>query len=174
MNDTIKAIEARCSVRAYTDEPVSKEDIEQVIEAGIWAASGANAQSSIVVAVTNKELRDRLSAMNAAVAGMPADKDPFYGAPVVLVVLDKADAPTPVYDGSLCIGNMLLAASSMGLGACWIHRAKEEFASDEGKAILADLGIEGDYVGVGHCILGHPAQPGTPKARKENRVFWAE
>lgn len=152
---------------------VPKELIDQIIEAGLYAPSGMNGQSPIVVAVTNKELRDKLSKMNAAIMG--ANIDPFYGAPVVLVVLADKTRPTYLYDGSLVMENMMLAAHELGLGSCWIHRAKEEFESEEGKEILKSLGIEGEYEGIGHCILGY-AEGDVPqvKARKENRVYYAE
>ena len=172
MNEVIRAMEERRSVRAYTDEMPEQEKIEAVIEAGLWAASGMNTQGPIIVAVTNRELRDRLSAMNAEVMGRPGT-DPFYGAPVVLVVLAPREAPNRVYDGSLVMGNLMLAAHALGLGSCWIHRAREEFDTPEGKAILAELGVEGDYEGIGHCILGYPAETPAPKPRREGRVFHA-
>ena len=170
MSDVIQAMRERRSVRAYTDEVPSKEQIEAVIEAGLWAASGMNRQGPIVVAVTNRELRERLSAMNAEIPGT----DPFYGAPVVLVVLAPRDQPNRVYDGSLVMGNLMLAAHALGLGSCWIHRAREEFDTPEGKAILAELGIEGDYEGIGHCILGYAAEEPEAKPRNDGRVFYAE
>ena len=173
MNEVIRAMEERRSVRAYTDEVPSTEQIEAVIEAGLWAASGMGQQDPIIVAVTNRELRDRLSAMNAEIIGDP-DRDPFYGAPVVLVVLAPRDQRNRVYDGSLVMGNLMLAAHALGLGSCWIHRAREEFDTPEGKAILAELGIEGDYEGIGHCILGYPAEVPEAKPRREGRVFLAE
>ena len=172
MNEVIRAMEERRSVRAYTDEMPEQEKIEAVIEAGLWAASGMNTQGPIIVAVTNRELRNRLSAMNAEVMGRPGT-DPFYGAPVVLVVLAPREAPNRVYDGSLVMGNLMLAAHALGLGSCWIHRAREEFDTPEGKAILAELGVEGDYEGIGHCILGYAAETPAPKPRREGRVFHA-
>ena len=153
MSDIIQGMLDRRSIRAYTDEVPSRELIDQVVEAGLWAASGMN---RIIVAVTNRELRNRLSAMNAEVIG-DSSRDPFYGAPVVLVVLAPRGERNRVYDGSLVMGNLMLAAHALGLGSCWIHRAREEFDTPEGKAILAELGIEGDYEGIGHCILGYPA-----------------
>lgn len=173
MNEVIRALHERRSVRSYTDQMPEREKIEEVVEAGLWAASGMNSQGPIVVAVTNRELRDRLSAMNAEFMGR-SGTDPFYGAPVVLVVLAPRDAPNRVYDGSLVMGNLMLAAHALGLGSCWIHRAREEFDTPEGKAILADLGVEGDYEGIGHCILGYPAEAPDPKPRREGRVFLAE
>ena len=166
-----ESILSRRSVKAYKPDAVPKELIDRVIEAGLYAANGRNWQSSIVIAVTDKTMRDRLSAMNAAIMGK-TDFDPFYGAPVVLVVLGDKQFPTHVYDGSLMLGNMMLAAHDLGLGSCWIHRAKEEFESEEGKEILRSLGIEGDYEGIGHLILGYAAAAPKPAPpRRPGRVY---
>ena len=163
----------RRSVKKFKSDMVPKEIIEKIIEAGTYAPTGMNRQAPIIVAVTNKELRDRISKMNAAVMGM--DIDPFYNAPVVLIVLADKDMFTYLYDGSLVMGNLLNAAHALGVSSCWIHRAKEEFESEEGKEILKSLGIEGNYEGIAHCILGY-ADCDEPKAapRKENYVYWAE
>lgn len=170
-SEVLKAICERRSVRSYKSAPVPQELIEQVVKAGTYAATGMNRQSPIILAVTNREMRDKLSKMNADVMG--SDKDPFYGAPVVLVVLADKSVPTYVYDGSLVMDNMMLAAHTLGLGSCWIHRAKQEFDSPEGKEILAQLGITGDYEGIGHCILGYPeGSLPAEKPRKENYVYW--
>ncbi len=173
--ETLQAIKERRSVRAYKPDMPDKGLIEQVVEAGTWAATGMGRQSPIIVAVTNKELRDELSQMNAQVFGKP-DMDPFYGAPVVLIVLADKTIPTHVYDGSLVMNNLMLAAYDLGLSSCWIHRAKEEFETERGKEILRELGIEGDYEGIGHCVLGYAADDAAPapKPRKENYVYWAE
>ncbi|MCQ2146457.1 MAG: nitroreductase [Bacteroidales bacterium] len=172
MNETIKNMLDRRSVKAYkSDVYPTDEQIAEICNAGIWAPSGMGYQNPIIIAVTNKELRDKLSKMNAAVMGQ-TDMDPFYGAPVVLIVLCKK-WPNAVYDGSLVMANLMLAAHSMGIDSCWIHRAKEEFESEEGLAILKELGIEGEYEGIGHCILGYAAsEKPAPKPRKEGRVFW--
>lgn len=175
MNDIIKNMEERRSIRKYTPEMPKKEDIDQIIEAGLYAATGKNKQDVIIIKVTNKEVRDRLSAANGKIAGAPEGFDPFYGAPVVLIVLADVSWPTHVYDGSLAIGNMMNAARSLGLGTCWIHRAKEEFEMDEYKALLKELGIEGEWEGVGHCIIGYP-DGGFPEAAPRNpgRVYCIE
>ncbi len=171
MNTVIQELKERRSCKKYKDEMIPKEDIEEIIEAGLYAASGQGKQSPIILAITDKETRDQLSKMNAAI--MNAEIDPFYGAPVVLVVLANKEVPTCVYDGSLVMGNLLLAADSKGIGSCWIHRAKQEFESEEGKALLKKLGVEGEYEGIGHCILGYPAGEKSKAAeRKENRVYW--
>ena len=149
--------------------------LDAILEAGTYAPTGRNMQSPVILAVTNKELRDRISRLNAAVMGM--DGDPFYGAPCVIVVLaDRSVIPTTyMNDGSLVIGNMLLAAHSLGLGACWVHRAKEVFETEEGRAILRDLGIEGDLVGIGNCIVGYPdGDYPVTRPRKENYVYWVK
>ena len=149
MNEVMNNILTRRSVRRYKPEPVERRLIDTVIEAGLYAASGMNRQSAIFIPVTDRALRDRLSAMNAAVMGREGI-DPFYGAPAVIIVLADKTAPTYVYDGALAMGNMMLAAHSLGLASCWVHRAKEEFESAEGREILASLGIHGDYEGIGH------------------------
>lgn len=171
MNETMNALLTRRSCRSYKSDPIPQEVLERILKAGTYAPTAMGRQSPIIIAVTNREMRDRLSAMNAAVMG--SQNDPFYGAPVVLVVLaDKSVGPY-LYDGSLVLGNLMLAAHAEGLGSCWIHRAKEEFESAEGKQILCDLGIEGEYEGIGHCILGYPAAPAAePKPRKENYVYY--
>lgn len=167
----LECMETRRSVRAYLPNAVPEEKLERILRAGLYAASGMGRQSAMILCVTDKALRDRLMRMNAAIMGTP-EKDPFYGAPCVLVVLADRSIPTAVYDGSLVLGNMMLAAHAEGLGSCWIHRAREEFDSDEGKAILHDLGVEGDYEGVGHLIMGYAdgAEP-EAKPRREGRVL---
>ena len=169
----MEAMLTRKSVKSYKSDPVPKELIEQIIAAGLNAPSGLNKQSPIIVAVTDKQVRDELSRLNAGKDPF-FRADPFYGAPVVLVVLADKSMHTYLYDGSLVMENLQLAAHALGLGACWIHRAKETFEMPEGKAILKKLGIEGDYEGIGNCILGYPDIDPEKKPRKENRVFWIE
>ena len=170
MNETLKTLKERRSCRSYKPDPVPTEILDQILEAGTYAATGMGRQSPIMIAVTDQKTRDRLSRMNADVMG--AGNDPFYGAPVVIVVLADRAVPTYLYDGSLVMGNLMNAAHSLGIASCWIHRAREEFDSAEGKAILKDLGIEGDYEGIGHCILGYAAQESKPAApRKENYIY---
>lgn len=173
MSEVLNNMKNRRSIRKYKEDMVPRDMIDQVVEAGLCAPSARNLQSSVILVVTNKELRDRLSALNAQVMGSTAN--PFFGAPVVLVVLGRKECPNRVYDGGLVMGNMLLAAHALGLGSCWIHRAKEVFDSPEGKAILKEAGLEGEFEGIGNCILGY-ADGEYPKApeRKENRVYFAE
>ena len=172
-NETLENLKTRRSIRAYTDQMPAKELLEKVLEAGTYATTGKGSQSPIIIAVTDKETRDLLSRLNAGVMG--ADNDPFYGAPAVLVVLADRNCPTYLYDGSLVMGNLLNAAHAVGLGSCWIHRAKEVFDSPEGKALLKDWGIEGDYEGIGNCIIGYPAQEApAPKPRKADYVHFIE
>ena len=173
MNEIIKAMEERRSIRKFKPDMPTKEDLEQIIEAGLYAANGMGKQATITIAVTNKKLRDRLSEINAKIGGWKKGFDPFYGAPAMLIVLARKDWPTGIYDGSLVMGNLMLAAHDLGIGSCWIHRAKEEFETEWGKELLKSLGISGEYVGIGHCALGY-ADGETPKAakRKVNRVFY--
>lgn len=162
-NEVLSAIAARRSCRAYQPEQIKPEELQAVVEAGTWAPTAMNRQSPIIVAVQDKATRDRLSALNAQIMGR--DGDPFYGAPTVLVVLADRQIPTYVEDGSLVLGNLLLAASSIGLGSCWINRAKETFDREEGKALLRQWGLDPErYRGVGNCILGYPAPGGIKPA----------
>lgn len=174
MNETIKVLETRRSCRNFdSSKMVDEETINAILEAGTYAASGMGRQSAIIIAVTNKEVRDQLSKENASVMGV--NSDPFYGAPVILIVLANKDVPTYMYDGSLVMGNLMNAAKSLGVDSIWIHRAKEEFESDFGKKMLADLGIEGNYEGIGHCALGYAASEiGAPAARKDNYVYYVK
>ena len=178
-------MKARRSCRAFSSQMPERELIEKVCEAGTWAPTGHGKQSPIIVAITNKTLRDRLSAMNGRIwsalkvqrGETPALEgfDPFYGAPVVLLVLADRRVPTYLYDGCAVLTNLANATEAVGLASCWIHRAKEEFNSEEGKQILKELGIEGDYEGIDHLVLGYPAKNiPSPLPRKADYIRWVE
>ena len=170
MNEVIKAMKERRSIRKFKAEMPPKADLEQIVEAGLYAANGRGKQAVITIAVTDKELRDKLSAVNNEIMGGPEGKDPFYGAPTVLVVLADKNIGTYIEDGSLVLGNLMNAAYSLGLGSCWIHRAKEEFETDEGKELLKEWNISENYVGIGHCILGYPEEKSEAKPRKDGYI----
>jgi nitroreductase len=155
---TLDDLKSRRNIRAFKSEPVKGEDLDAILEAGTYAPSGANHQSAVIVAVKDKAVRDRLEALEKS------GVKPFYGAPVVLAVLiDQSKAtPVPVEDGALVLGNLQIAAHALGVGSCWIHRAKQLFESPDGKAFLEKWGLTGNYRGVGFCILGYPEDP-TPK-----------
>lgn len=175
MNETLKTIRARRSIRSFKPDMPPKELIDAVIEAGLCAPSGMGKQSSIVIVVTDSELRAQLADLNRRAANWDEGIDPFYGAPVVLTVLADRTVPTWVNDGSLTLGNMLTAAQSLGLGNIWVHRAREVFESPQGKTLLRDLGIEDTYEGVGHCVLGYiDGDPPAPAARRPGRVFYGK
>lgn len=162
------AIKTRRSFRKYQNKPVPQALIDQVIEAGTYAASGKSLQPWLVIQVTDADTKERIRRANAAVMGRSEEFDPFYAAPVYLIVLGLRENPNHVYDGTLMMGNMMLAAHTLGLGSCWINRAREEFEQPEWKEWLKSLGIEGDYEGIAHLALGYPE--GTPhpaKPRKE-------
>ena len=170
MNQALNLLLTRRSVRSYLPKPVPQELLSQILEVGTYAPSEMGRQSAIILAVTDPDIRDRLSALNAAVMGRGGD--PFYGAPAVLTVLADRTIPTYVYDGSLVMQNLMLAAHALGLGSCWIHRAKEVFDMPQGRELLASLGIRGDYEGIGNCILGYPATDAPlPQPRKQNFIY---
>ncbi len=175
MTDLLDAIKNRRAVRRYQGTMVEKEKIDKVIEAGLYAASARGQQSPVIICVTNRDLRDRLSTLNREIGGWDAPFDPFYGAPVVLMVLASTEHKNRVYDGSLCIGNMMLEASSLGLGSCWIHRAKETVNTKLGGELLHLSGLQGEYEGIGFCILGYP-EGEIPQAseRKSGRVHYLD
>jgi nitroreductase len=164
----------RRSVRSFVaDRMPPMQLVNEIIEAGTYAPTGRGKQSPVIIAVTNKGVRDKLSKMNAEILGTSGD--PFYGAPVVLVVLALRSIPTYLYDGSLVMGNLLNAANAVGLGSCWIHRAKEIFDSQEGKKMLCEWGLEGDYEGIGNCVVGYAVAPANPPApRKPGYVVRVE
>ncbi len=172
MNKTIEDILQRRSVRKYNDKMVSKEDLETIVKAASYAPSAMNCQPSIVLVVQQPELLEKLRRLNATSVGQPYERDNFYGAKTVLVVLADKNNARRVYDGTLVMSNIMLAAQSLGISSCWIHRAKETFETEEGKQILKDLGIEGEYEGIGNCILGYSDDKPEAKPRKENFAWY--
>lgn len=171
MKETLQDIRTRRSCRKFQSRQISDEELNAILEAGTWAATGHGWQSPVMVVVQDRDTIAKLSKMNAAVLGV--DSDPFYGAPTVVIVLADKSRPTYREDGALVMGNLMLAAHAVGVGSCWIHRAREVFATEEGKAMLKKWGLEGDYEGVGHCILGYAAENGEApaKPRKENYII---
>ncbi len=172
-NETLTTLETRRSCRAFKPDMISEDELNAILKAGTFAPTGMGKQSPIIIAVTDQDLRDEIAANNAKIGGWEAGFDPFYGAPVILIVLADKTVPTHVYDGSLVMGNLMNAAESIGVASIWIHRAKEEFESDFGKGILRRLGIDGNYEGIGHCALGYAAEPAKEAAeRKEDYVYF--
>ena len=167
-NAVLTALKARRSIRSYKAEQITDEELRTVLEAGTWAPTGKGLQDPWIVAVQDAALREKLSVMNRTFLGI--DTDPFYGAPTFVLVF--ASRPEKwrngVQDASLVLGNMMLAAHSIGLGSCWINREREMFDTEEGKALLKQWGLPEDVMGVGALALGYPAaEPKAPKPRKE-------
>lgn len=169
MNEVIKAMLARRSCRSYTTEQVREDQLQEILLAGTYAASGMGRQAARIVVVQDEATREQLRRMNAAVMGTP-DADPFYGAPTICIVLADTNVRTWAEDGALVMGNLMLAASTLGVASCWIHRAREEFDSPEGKALLKKWGIGEHYRGIGHCILGYAAGE-LPAARERKSDY---
>lgn len=168
MNETIKNLVERRSCRKYSSTQIKEDELNSVLKAGEYAPTGMGMQSPIIVVLQNKSIIDKLSKINAKIMGK--DEGPFYGAPTVLVVLADKNIGTYIEDGSLVLGNLMNAAYSLGLGSCWIHRAKEEFETDEGKELLKEWNISENYVGIGHCILGYPEEKSEAKPRKDGYI----
>ena len=168
--ETLKTLKTRRSCRAYKAEHVEEEKLNAIIEAGTYAPTGMGKQSPIILVIKDQEIRNKLAKLNAAAMGM--EIDPFYGAPELIVVLADKNVRTYVYDGALTMGNMMLEAYNLGVSSCWIHRAKEVFETEEGKAILAKAGVEGDYEGIGNLIIGYAdGEMPSPRERADGRVY---
>ena len=173
MKDTLQNIKERRSCRKFSERQIEPEQLDAILEAGTWAATGRGMQSPIMVVVQDKPTLEKLSKLNAAILGVQSD--PFYGAPTAVIVLADKGRPTCVEDGSLVMGNLMLAAHALGVGSCWIHRAGETFDQPEWKEWLASLGLTGDYEGIGNCILGYTdGDEPVAAPRKEGRVFYSE
>ena len=171
MNETMQTLLARRSIRRYKPEQIREEELDQILQAGLYAPSGKNRQSTILVVVQNPDTLARMSAMNAAVLGKPGT-DPFFGAPTCVVVLAEAGSSNAVKDGSVVLENMMIAARSLGIGSCWVNRAQEVLEKEAGLAMLQEWGLNGEYVGVGNCVLGYPDGPQpAPLPRKEGRIL---
>ncbi len=174
MNEVLKAMKERRSIRHFKKEMPSDELIDQIVEAGLYAANGKGLQATMMIVVRNKELREKFAKANAQIGGY-GDVDPFYGAPMFIVVLSRKDNPNCKYDGALVMGNLMLAAHALGLGSIWINRARQEFETEEFKQILKDLKIEGEWEGVGHCAIGYiDGDVSAAAPRKEDRVFYID
>ena len=176
MNQTIKDIINRRSVRKFTDEEIDENDLNTIIECGLYAASGSGKQSTKLLVIQDKEIMRKLEILNATSVGRDGESSKsFYGAKMVIVVLADKNSANRQYDGALVMGNMMLAASALGYGSCWINRARESFETEEGKQLLADLHVEGEYEGVGNLILGH-VDGEIPQAaeRKPGRVIFVK
>lgn len=170
MNEALEVLYNRRSIRKYKAAQISDEELEMVLKAGVCAPTAMNLQSPIIVAVQNSEDISLMSEINREIMG--SSSDPFYGAPTVLVVLADAECKNAEKDGSLVMGNLMNAAAAVGLGSCWINRAKETFEREDGKALLKKWGIEGNYIGIGNCILGYPDEERTMKPRKKNYIYY--
>ena len=170
MNEVLKVLKERRSIRAFRPEPLKKEDLDAIVEAGLYAPSAKNLQSTKLVVVRDAAVLARLERLNSRILGTP-EGAPFYGAPEAIVVLSDSEYPNWLQDGSLVMGNLMNAAAALGVGSCWINRAMETFELPEGKALMQKWGVDARYAGVGHCILGYAAaEPAPAKARKADFI----
>ena len=165
MNEVIECLVERRSCKKYLPKQVDEAALQEILLAGTYAPSGKNRQAAKILVLQKPEDIAAVERLNAAVLGNP-DGRPFYGAPTVLVVLADPEVNTAVEDGSLVMGNLMNAAHSLGVASCWIHRAREVFDSEEGRVLLRKWGVTGEYIGVGHCLLGYadgPERPASPR-----------
>ncbi len=174
MNETVKTILDRRSVRQFDSRKVEREKLEEIVNAGLYAPSASNRQDRIIIVIEDKDTLRNLRKINAGVMGKTDGFDPFYGASAVILVAGRKESPTALLDGAASIENMLIAATSLGLGSCWVHRAKEELESEWGRELLSSLGIKDEYVGVGNIALGYYNGEKKLQAapRKDNTVFF--
>lgn len=168
-NEVLTVIKSRRSVKAYKPDPVPAEYLDAILEAGTYAPTGRGKQSPVVVAVTTKRYRDEISQLNAKI--LDVDFDPYYDAPVIILVLADGSASTFVEDGSCVLENMMIASASLGLGSCWIHREREMFDGEDGKALLREWNLPETLRGVGSLALGYPLNPATARPdRKKDYI----
>ncbi len=171
MNETLKTLCERRSVRRYTEKQIDDETLFEILKAGEYAPSGMNRQSTVMVVIQDEDTLEILRKLNSGAKPVQNGSDPFYGAPTVVAVLADKRVLTCVEDGSLVIGNLMNAAHSLGVASCWIHRARETFESDEGKKLLDKWGLDDNYIGVGNCILGYAEESPAPSPRREGRII---
>ena len=172
MNEVLTALKTRRSIRKFRPDPIPQALLDEIMEAGLYAASGMDRQQSIILCITEPDVIARLSRANAQIAGYKEGTDPFYGAPAVLVVLSPKEVPTALYDGTLVLGNLMTAAHALGLGSCWIHRAREEFEQPAWQDFLRKLDLTGDYIGIGHCVIGYPDEHPEASPRRSGRIIY--
>ncbi|MDR2402749.1 MAG: nitroreductase family protein [Spirochaetaceae bacterium] len=170
MKSTLKDLKNRRSIRVYKPDQITEEELDAILEAGTWAPTGMGSQGVVIVAVQNKTVINKLQKLNAAVLGDPKAK-PLYNAPTVVNIFVDKTKPTPIENGNLVIGNLLNAAFALGIGSCYIYRAKEAFESEEGRALQKKWKLSNDYVAVGHVLLGYAAETPKPAARKEGYII---
>ncbi len=168
-NEILKALRTRRSVRAFKAEQISDDELHAVLDAGTYAPTGMNRQDPWIVAVQNPAIISQLVRMNSMFTEQ--EGNPYYDAPtIVLVFCSRPDIwPNGFADGTLVLGNMMNAAHAIGLGSCWINRERQMFDTDEGRQLMAQLGLPEGLMGVGALALGYPAKPLPPaRPRKEN------
>lgn len=177
MNETINNLKTRRSIRKFKDKQISDEDLQAILEAGTYAPTALGMQSPKIIVIQNPETIKEFSDWNRSYypIDVPDDLDPFYGAKTILIVLANGKMPTFVEDGASVITTLVNAAHAVGVGSCWIHRAREEFSSEKGKALLKEWGISEKYEGVGHVALGYPDMDlPKPHPRKEDFIHYVD
>lgn len=169
MEDVLSVLKTRRSIRSYRPDMITEQELDAILEAGTFAPSGKGMQSSQIVVVQNKDVIQQLVRMNQEVLG--GSNDPYYGAPMIVLVFAQKDNPNHIQDASLVLGNMMNAAHALGVGTCWINRERQMFESEEGKQLMASWGVEEGSEGVGALSMGYPNQSVEAKPRKSNYII---
>ena len=168
MNNTIKDIQERRSIRSYKDQKITKEELNIILKSGTYAPSALNQQSSLIVYLENEDIYQEICELTDKY--FPFRKPYFYGAKDIVIVFGDSNCKCPIEDGALVLQNMFLAAQSLGIGSCWINYLRELFKTEEGKKIQEKMNIPSNYFVIGTCILGYPNEEPIIKERKSDYI----
>ena len=178
MKDALEVLYNRRAIRKFKSEQIKDEDLDAILKAGTFAPTGMGLQSPLIVSIQNPEdvaTLNRLSLQIMNANGGPRREGlPYYGAPTIILIFYTERAKSDYFgilDSASVCTNMLNAAYALGLGTCWIHRCKEVFELEEGKALLKKWNITEKVVGVASIALGYPDMPNPePKPRREGYI----
>ncbi len=170
--EALEVLKNRRCIRNFKDEQISENELDCILESGVYAPNGMGTQDPIIIAIQNKEVVSKIDELNAKILNMEQLPHPYYGAPTILFVIAPKDSLVPVEDCSLVAGNIMNSAYALGIGSCWVHRAKEIFETNEGKELLKNWGLDENMLGVASIALGYPNCEHPESApRKENRII---